>query len=135
MSFIDSTYEEQGITRATLDDLEKALRHFGYKVTRTSMQISATYGGSIVTNGQISSISIVDKGDVRVLHDHESARGYMGTPNRGVTAKIIDYAEKYPVGVDNTQTIVSQGLTEACTLHRAPVPSGHFPARHYDFLP
>lgn len=93
MSFIDSESVETCITSASFNDLEKALKAYGYNVERTKMQITATHGGYWSTNGHISIITITDEGDKRVARDVETAKGYMCQPAKGILAKIINYAE------------------------------------------
>lgn len=105
MSLIDSENIETCITSATFDDLEKALKSFGYNVTRTKLQITATHGGYWSTNGHLSTITIIDKGDYRECQDIETAKGYMCTPEKGLLAKIINYAES-PERLDK-ETVVN----------------------------
>ena len=93
MSFIDSEVVEECITDASMSALENALRHHGYSVTRTNLQITAKYGGVFKTNGKFSTITIVDMGDYRQCRDLETAKGILFSPKRGVLAKIVAEAE------------------------------------------
>ena len=93
MSFIDSEARENCYTDATMNDLECALKSFGYDVQRTRLQITAKHGGYWSTNGHLSTITIVDRGDVRYCEDIETSKGYMCMPDSGILAKIVECAE------------------------------------------
>ena len=93
MSFIDSEKRETCCTDASMDDLEKALKSFGYEVQRTRLQITATHGGYLSTNGHISTITIVDQGNIRACEDIETSKGYMCSPDSGILTQIINCAE------------------------------------------
>lgn len=93
MSWIDSTVTEKCITDATMEQLAKTLKSNGYKITKTRLQITATHGGTWSTNGKISTITIIDRGDYRECEDTETSKGWMMRPNTGVLAKIVSQAE------------------------------------------
>lgn len=76
-----------------MDALEKALEAYGYTIQRTKYQITAIHGGTFSTNGHISTITIIDDGNLRTCQDVETSKGYMCSPERGLLAKIVKYAE------------------------------------------
>lgn len=85
---------ERILTKASLNSLEKALLDFGYEVNRTSMAISATYGGTWKTNGHISTLTINDFIEYRECVNKETSQGYLCNPKKGRLAKIIAKAEE-----------------------------------------
>ena len=92
----NKTSEEKQLTRASLDNLEKALKESGYKVTRTSMSISASKGG-FWSNGKESNIIINDLIEYRECINQENSYGLAVKPAKGRLAKIIELAESYMV--------------------------------------
>lgn len=84
---------EKCITDASMDALEKALEAYGYTIQRTKHQISATHGGTFCTNGHLSVITVTDDGNIRKCQDIETSMGYCSSPERGLLAKIVKYAE------------------------------------------
>ena len=76
-----------------MENIERVLIERGYKVTRTNLQITATYGGVFKTNGKISTITVVDCGNYRQCKDVETAKGRYCTPKTGVLAKIVKETE------------------------------------------
>lgn len=94
MSFIDSELTEECMTDASFDSLEKALKHFGYDVVRTKLQITARRGGVFKTNGKFSTVVVTDSGSYRSCRDTETAKGYLMRPRQGVLAQIVAFAEE-----------------------------------------
>ena len=93
MSWIDSSNTEECITNASMKNIERTLVKRKYKVTRTNLQITATYGGTFKTNGKISTITVVDCGNYRQCKDVETAKGWLCRPKSGVLAEIVKEAE------------------------------------------
>ena len=92
MSWIDSTLSEECITDASMDKLAKVLEQNKYEVIRMRLQITAKRGG-FWTNGKISTITIIDKGDYRYCKDVETSKGWAMKPNSGVLARLVAIAE------------------------------------------
>ena len=101
MSWIDSKNIEECITNASMNNIEKVLIERGYKVIRTELQITATYGGTFKTNGKISTITVVDRGDYRQCKDVETAKGIFCKPKSGVLAYIVAEAEYCDKGTNS----------------------------------
>lgn len=105
MSWIDSENVERCVTDASMDNLEKVLKLYGYNVQRTKYQIVATHGGTFSTNGHLSTITVVNDGTKRICEDRETAKGEFCRPETGLLIEIIKYAES-PEELDTDTNIV-----------------------------
>ena len=107
--------EERLLTKASLDSLEKALKEADYKLTRTSMSISAKHGGMWSTNGHISTLTINDLGDCRECLNTETSEGWLCSPKTGRLAEIIARAEE----IDKSSASHKDKDTEDSTILQA----------------
>lgn len=115
MSFIDTQIEETCVTDASMDDLEKALKAYGYTVEKTKYQITAKHGGFFSTNAHLSTITIVDDGNLRTCKDVETAKGYLCSPERGLLAQIVKYAESSEL-VTGNQPVINPTSSKQSTI-------------------
>lgn len=92
MSFIDSENLEEYQTKAPLRKIVEILEDKGYKITQTQYQVVATK--KMFWSSCTSTITIIDKGDIRICYDKETSKGYMNKPKSGVLIKIIEEVER-----------------------------------------
>ena len=90
MRTTDNKHEEQCVTDASFDDLEYSLKHFGYKITRTKLQITGTRSDAL--GNASSTITIIDDGNHRIAKNIIRAKGF-DTLYDGFLARIVNYAE------------------------------------------
>lgn len=90
MSFIDKSSVIEAYTEASLDSLEKVLKSYGYKVTRSNISITAVLKTFM---GYNSNILILDQNGIRYCKDTETSTGYLTTPKAERLQEIIAKAE------------------------------------------
>ena len=90
MSFIDKTEIVEAYTDASLLSLEKALREFGYDVSRSRISVTATLK---TFSGYNSTILMLDQNGIRYCKDTESSKGLLLNPKTERLLEIVHRAE------------------------------------------
>lgn len=94
MSFIDSKNVEETFTNIPMIFIEYVLEEYGYEITKTRLQLTASYGGTFSTNGHFSVVTIIDDNGRKHCKDVETVKGLLLSPVQGRLSKIIQEAEK-----------------------------------------
>lgn len=92
MSWLTNELTENIKTTASLDNLEKILIQYKFKITKTSLSISATKSNWWTSN--TCTIIFTDDGNYRNGSCRQVLRGLANIPKGGLLAEIVQKAEK-----------------------------------------